>query len=427
MKKNLLLIAIFGSLPLWPGVVHAAAPRFDSWGGWQNQDVAKGAKKAEQTVASNANPQADKPTPKTAKTKTEKPIPAAKVVAATASEPKVITLGPPTKGRRPTASSEDDRLTPTPAPKIIVTKGEKAAAKVAVPEEEKLSLWERWRRKRQGIPLKPVIIPDSHVYTVRLREGKWTVKATRLECKLYQRVPHLGKVMFQRKVGTGLEFKMELNRSYESIHQAGFEAIPTPWGHQTHQRPLALSASVHKASLTVPREGAMLLIDELMAGMAPRMTYRMGDAETSDEVVVTLSARTFVHKVQAFQACINNLLPYKFEAVKESIVYFNFASARLTIKAKRALGRVAEYVRLDKKVKRIVIKGYTDSKGFRRYNYRLATRRANAVKKFFLDQGVSRTRLVLRLRAFGETKPVATNRSAKGRAKNRRVHINLFK
>ena len=443
MKKNILFISVLSSLVLWSNAASAASPRFDNWGEWKDKDVEIVAAVVEQPASdkkvktkaakvkksTSDKDTADKPAAKTTNTKAEKSKSVARLTSSKSDETTVTTLGPPTKGRRVRVSSEEDHRMPTPSSRIIVTQGKHTMSKKLTTESagEELSWWERWKRKREGRSLTPVIIPDSHVYTVRLQEGQWTVAATRLECKLYQTVPRLGKVMFQQKIGTDLNFKMELNRSYEQVHQASFESIPTTWGHQSHKRPIALPASMHKASVTVPREGAMRLITELMEGMAPRMTYRMGGEEASDEVVVTLSARTFADKLHRFQDCIDNLLPFKFEEVKESIVFFKYDSSRLTRKAKKALIKVAEYVRLDGKVKRVVIEGHTDSKGFRRYNHRLATRRARAVEQFFLENGVSKSRLRLRSKAFGEKKPVASNKSARGRAKNRRVHVSLFK
>lgn len=445
MNTNLLLIAVLSSLMLWLNAASAASPRFDNWGAWQDKDVKTEAievaasttdkdvkiRPSNQKKPAANNAVVEKSEAKISTAKSEKSRAVARNHSSTVDPRAVPPLGPPTKGRRVKASSEEDYQMPTPSPRIIVTQGNHAAANKNTAKNEvageNLSWWERWKRRRQGRSLEPVIIPESRVYTVRLQEGQWTVAATRLECKLFQIVPRLGKVMFQQSVGTDLSFKMELDRSYEQIHQASFEAIPATWGHQSHKRPMLLSASMHKASLTIPRDGAMHLINELMDGMAPRMTYRMGGEEASDEVVVTLSARTFTDKLQRFQDCIENLLPFKFEEVKESVVFFKYDSSRLTDKAKKALTKVAEYVLLDDKVKRIVIEGHTDSKGFRRYNHRLATRRARAVEKFFIEKGVPRSRLQLRSKAFGEKKPVASNKSAKGRAQNRRVHISLFK
>ena len=68
----------------------------------------------------------------------------------------------------------------------------------------------------------------------------------------------------------------------------------------------------------------------------------------------------------------------------------------------------------------VLIEGHTDSKGSPNYNMKLSQRRADAVRKFIIEQhGIAAERLTTK--GFGETKPVASNATEAGRAKNRRV------
>lgn len=69
----------------------------------------------------------------------------------------------------------------------------------------------------------------------------------------------------------------------------------------------------------------------------------------------------------------------------------------------------------------IIAEGHTDSIGTDQYNMRLSTRRANAVRDYLVKQGISASRITIK--AYGETRPVATNDTADGRAQNRRVEI----
>jgi outer membrane protein OmpA-like peptidoglycan-associated protein len=72
---------------------------------------------------------------------------------------------------------------------------------------------------------------------------------------------------------------------------------------------------------------------------------------------------------------------------------------------------------------RVRIEGHTDSVGGAAANEELSLRRADAVKRVLLSRGVQeRQMLVLGL---GETKPVADNHSAEGRARNRRVELHI--
>ena len=68
----------------------------------------------------------------------------------------------------------------------------------------------------------------------------------------------------------------------------------------------------------------------------------------------------------------------------------------------------------------VALEGHTDSKGSDSYNLKLSQRRAEAVRKYLIEkQGVSAARLTAK--GFGEAKPVSTNATDEGRAKNRRV------
>ncbi|WP_432450618.1 OmpA family protein [Aliiroseovarius marinus] len=66
-----------------------------------------------------------------------------------------------------------------------------------------------------------------------------------------------------------------------------------------------------------------------------------------------------------------------------------------------------------------VISGHTDSRASDAYNIRLSERRANAVARVAQSVGAR----VASVRAYGERHPIATNSTASGMAKNRRVEI----
>ena len=70
-----------------------------------------------------------------------------------------------------------------------------------------------------------------------------------------------------------------------------------------------------------------------------------------------------------------------------------------------------------------VIEGYTDSIGDAGYNKYLSKRRAESVKTYLVKKGMAASKL--ETVGFGETNPTATNSTADGRAKNRRVVIKL--
>ena len=86
----------------------------------------------------------------------------------------------------------------------------------------------------------------------------------------------------------------------------------------------------------------------------------------------------------------------------------------------RAYGAALSGERLNKAV--IAICGHTDGDGTEDYNLLLSHRRAHAVKDF-LAREFSIPEPRLRVEAYGETRPVASNSSEAGKAQNRRVEF----
>jgi outer membrane protein OmpA-like peptidoglycan-associated protein len=72
---------------------------------------------------------------------------------------------------------------------------------------------------------------------------------------------------------------------------------------------------------------------------------------------------------------------------------------------------------------KLEINGHTDNQGDDAMNLDLSKRRAAAVKKYLVSKGVAENRL--KDQGFGETKPIADNNTAEGRAKNRRVEFKI--
>jgi outer membrane protein OmpA-like peptidoglycan-associated protein len=72
---------------------------------------------------------------------------------------------------------------------------------------------------------------------------------------------------------------------------------------------------------------------------------------------------------------------------------------------------------------RIKIYGHTDSEGGKAYNEELSLRRADAVKRVLIGRGVQEKQMTAL--GMGQTEPVASNATAAGRAKNRRVELHI--
>jgi OOP family OmpA-OmpF porin len=76
------------------------------------------------------------------------------------------------------------------------------------------------------------------------------------------------------------------------------------------------------------------------------------------------------------------------------------------------------------KIDSILATGHTDSIGKASYNKKLSIRRAQAVKDYLVKLGIPSERIFIE--GKGATQPVASNKTSQGRARNRRVDVEVI-
>ena len=135
-----------------------------------------------------------------------------------------------------------------------------------------------------------------------------------------------------------------------------------------------------------------------------------------------LSANNASQRVDALTNAVVNLDNY--HPVVETAVHFGFNRDNLTKDAKEAIDQLAASVSTTKGYI-ITVEGATDSVGSSDYNYDLSQRRANAVIQYLAaEKSVPAYKIYLI--GLGKDKPVESNKTSDGRAKNRRVDIRLM-
>ena len=158
-----------------------------------------------------------------------------------------------------------------------------------------------------------------------------------------------------------------------------------------------IAFGTHKAVVTAP----MYNVYE------EEVTFRSGD---SKEITVQLGAALIsVEKNQ-----IKILEKVQFETAKAIIKPESFD----------LLNEVAATIITNPDLGRVEVSGHTDSRGSETYNQQLSERRAESVRKYLIEQGVSEQRLLAV--GYGESNPIDTNKTPEGREANRRVEFNLI-
>ncbi len=104
----------------------------------------------------------------------------------------------------------------------------------------------------------------------------------------------------------------------------------------------------------------------------------------------------------------------------ENAIRFAVNKSSLTTTSKANLNKLIGVFQ-EYKETNIIIYGYTDSTGRAEYNKTLSEKRANSVKDFFIGKGLNPNRF--QIKGLGIENPIASNDTAEGRSKNRRVEF----
>jgi len=109
---------------------------------------------------------------------------------------------------------------------------------------------------------------------------------------------------------------------------------------------------------------------------------------------------------------------------KLPVILFPFGSVALTATGRTQAGTVVEILRIYPEL-RLEIQGYSCNVDSESYNQILSGRRAQSVVDYLVEQGVDHDRL--EIGSYGERRPVASNATEAGRARNRRVEFMVLK
>ncbi len=101
-------------------------------------------------------------------------------------------------------------------------------------------------------------------------------------------------------------------------------------------------------------------------------------------------------------------------------IYFEFDSIRLSPSAQEILNQKAIWMRANPSAN-VTIEGHCDNRGTNEYNLALGEGRAQSVKAFLVDLGIDSSRLTTI--SYGEERPLSSDQSEEGWARNRRAHF----
>ncbi|MGM0593425.1 MAG: flagellar protein MotY [Pseudomonadota bacterium] len=261
-------------------------------------------------------------------------------------------------------------------------------------------------------------------YVANENHARWQSEGSRLHCELSHTIPLYGRAVFTRRAGEALRFRLEPHQGPRQSGVARLVSSAPAWHHSMQSRDLGeVDYRPDGAPLRLSGAMARRLLLELEGGMYPTFSYQDW-ADGRDRVEVALAAVNVRSALGRFRTCLDGQLDFDLDDVRVSRIQFGFDSSELSGQARRRLDRVAEYLLADPSIRKVSLEGLTDKTGFRRYNEALAKRRAEAVRDYLTEQGVSSE--LFAITAYGERQSIASNRTTQGRATNRAVIVSLM-
>ena len=121
---------------------------------------------------------------------------------------------------------------------------------------------------------------------------------------------------------------------------------------------------------------------------------------------------------------VEEVVVVKEETIVIRDVHFQFDKATLTSPDKQVLDKVATRLKQESSTAQLTVTGHTDSVGSDAYNQKLSQKRAQSVTDYLVSAGIPRASFAS-VEGDGEARPVADNKTADGRALNRRVEIKI--
>ena len=139
----------------------------------------------------------------------------------------------------------------------------------------------------------------------------------------------------------------------------------------------------------------------------------------------TLACLSLIFSPAAFAGPGAGPLPIKADRI-ESPERILFQSGKPLIAAEsfRLLDSVAATLEVHPELAQIEIGVHSDSRGSSGFNQRLTQQRADTVRTYLIAKGVHRN--LLKAVGYGETRPIASNRTAEGRQQNSRVEFTIL-
>ena len=263
------------------------------------------------------------------------------------------------------------------------------------------------------------------VYQSAVHEANWKIDQLPLSCSLKHEVIDFGQAVFHRENGEALQLSISTQDHPASQSSAELVIINTPWQNDiVSQKLMTLPVTYGQREFMVEGNAARKALSALQQGQFVQLQY--ASQSSTQPVSVILSNVQFLPAMREFQECSDKMHPDSFADLQYFNVYFESEKAILDNSASQRMQRLADYLKVDSSISRIIIESHTDSFGRKELNTELSEKRAQVVQAFLIEQAEI-DEGIIETHSYRDNKPVADNKTPEGRAKNRRTELRLIR
>ncbi len=260
-------------------------------------------------------------------------------------------------------------------------------------------------------------------YLAAMGRAMWQFEGAATLCSLRHPIPEFGYAQFSRNDRGRWALGLEATGPTISTHREGSLYLLTPpWRHlDPEPDTITVLLKPGKRPLEFSGTGVTRLLDGLQRGYLVSLEF---DSEPGrGRHRVALSPVKFAPAYREWLACIDALPIPQLTAVEAGFQDLLFASNGFVLDSAAAamLDRLAGYLAEHPEIEQLELSGHADSTGSEKRNQGLSRHRVDAAADYLIERGVSAQRIARR--HAGATEPVGDNKTAPGRAANRRVSL----
>lgn len=265
-------------------------------------------------------------------------------------------------------------------------------------------------------------------YSTPLVNPEWRTTSNAFECKLEHHIPNYGWMEVKQRAGEPQQLSLKTDLILQYPGKVHIYSDPSAWlannGAYPRERLGEVGMQAGNRGVILDQALSKQVLQVLKAGRTTTFEFGKAHAFSDPEDRVMISTAGFQKAYDEFSGCLAELLPVSLKDLQQSHVFFEEDSYEVSREGQAWLEYIVAYVKAKTDpVAMVQLEGFSDNSGTYAENRLISLKRVWAVKDYLVYHGVPSQ--MIRIRGMASRDPIGDNATATGRAKNRRVTIEL--